>query len=156
MSRGTPAFVRVRRGPYRIPIEDRLWDKVDLSAGPDGCWMWLASVGGGGYGRISLGGADGGWAVAHRVVYELLVGPIPDGLVIDQLCRVRACVNPRHLEPVTHAENIRRGLRGRMVTHCPRGHEYDVANTRYWRGRRDCRTCDRDLKRTQRAARRAA
>lgn len=82
---------------------------------------------------------------AHRIAYQLLVGPIPEGMQLDHLCRNRRCVNPDHLEPVTHAENVRRGLSGaylRARTHCPKGHPYDQANTYVSNsGSRNCRAC---------------
>ncbi len=77
---------------------------------PDGCWRWTGSVTPQGYGMFAF--SDEGKR-AHRVMYELLVGPIPEGLTLDHLCRVRHCVNPEHLEPVTLAENVRRGWRSR-------------------------------------------
>jgi hypothetical protein len=86
---------------------------------------------------------------AHRVSYELHKGPIPEGLVIDHLCRVRHCVNPDHLRAVTHAVNILAGVgRGALharKTHCVNGHEFTAENTRLCEGgrRRRCRTCDR-------------
>jgi hypothetical protein len=96
-----------------------------------------------GYGAFMVGGRN---VRVHRWAYETLVGPIPDGLVIDHLCRVRNCVNPDHLEPVTHRENIRRGEAGawnRVKTHCPQGHEYTPENTRYSGTTRNCRECQR-------------
>jgi hypothetical protein len=74
-----------------------------------GCWLWLGSLRSG-YGRFSLNGKT---CEAHRVSYEHLVGPIPQGMMIDHLCRTRCCINPDHLEPVTNAENIRRGQAGK-------------------------------------------
>lgn len=71
-----------------------------------GCWIWQRGKSSTGYGMVNHGGRVVG---AHRMYYELLVGPIPNGLEIDHLCRVRACVNPDHMEPVTRAENVRRG-----------------------------------------------
>ena len=131
---------------------EKFWNKVDLSD-PGGCWMWVAACTRGGYGHFQLGGR---WVRAHRFSYEALVGPIPPGLQIDHLCRVRACVNPAHLEPVTCRENLLRGdtltARNAAKTHCPQGHSYDEANT-YIRstGGRNCRACDRDSARRRRA-----
>ena len=115
---------------------------------PDGCWEWQGTRNKLGYGRFNCGHVE---VLAHRFSFEMNVGPIPDGLVLDHLCRNPACVNPEHLEPVTQGENV---LRGRMVqgasqarldrTHCPAGHPYDEENT-YLRpdGGRDCRICMR-------------
>jgi len=98
---------------------------------------------GAGYGTIYANGAS---RLAHRVAYELVVGPIPDGLHIDHLCRRPICVNPAHLEAVTQRENTRRGngatARNGRKTHCPAGHEYTDGNTYLARtGRRTCRSC---------------
>lgn len=102
------------------------------------CWPWPGMWDVWGYGRVGVNGHQRG---AHRAVYELMVGPVPDGLELDHLCRFRACVNPDHLEPVTHAENVRR-IHVRQ-THCLYGHEFNEVNTRYRGNARRCRVCER-------------
>lgn len=100
--------------------------------------------------------------MAHRVVYEHELGPIPAGLTLDHLCRVRSCVNPAHLEPVTIGVNVLRGntfaARQVALTACPAGHPYDVTNTYVRqgerRGERECRTCRRIEQSRRRAGRR--
>lgn len=122
-----------------MPIGDRFWSKVDATGV---CWLWTAHRDPNGYGRFRL---DGAIRPAHRVAYELLVGPIPEGLTLDHLCRIRHCVNPDHLEPVSRRVNTLRGigvsaLRARQ-THCQHGHEFTPENTYTWRRQRRCRTC---------------
>lgn len=134
----------------RKPESERFWDKVDKSGD---CWEWTAYKLQG-YGRFGVGGRreNGGRIVyAHRWAYEALVGPIPDGLTLDHLCRNRACVNPDHLEPVTGATNSLRGESPAAVnarkTNCPKGHEYTAENITYggYSGReRRCRACNRE------------
>ncbi|MFK0288298.1 HNH endonuclease signature motif containing protein [Streptomyces sp. NPDC090499] len=136
--------------------EDRFWTKVNRSGpislrreAPGRCWVWTASLRADGYGQFRSGGRVGGRNVrAHRVAYELLVSAIPDGLVIDHLCRNRACVNPEHLEPVTHRVNVIRGegvsAKAARATHCKRGHAFDAENTIIRRsGKRLCKACQR-------------
>lgn len=105
--------------------------------------LWLAGVQPAGYGKFWLTGRSVG---AHRFAYVLAYGPIPEGLHIDHLCRVRACVAPDHLEAVTQAENNRRGygLTAENIrkTHCPEGHPYTEVNTYVCsEGKRSCRKC---------------
>lgn len=131
--------------PRKRLAVDRFLEKVLYL--DNGCHEWTAYVGVNGYGRFYL---EGKGALAHRWSYEHFIGPIPTGLVIDHLCRNTKCVNPKHLEPVTASENVRRGLgpaaaadRMLRVTHCPQGHPYTDANTyRDSRGRA-CWTCKR-------------
>lgn len=114
-----------------------------------GCWLWQRAINDKGYGVATIGvWPDRAWRGAHRVVYEELVGPIPDGLQLDHLCRVRHCVNPDHLEPVTIEENILRGVGFAALnarkTECPHGHPYTPENTSFSaKGYRHCRTCGR-------------
>jgi hypothetical protein len=91
----------------RTPLLDRMADKFTVG---DGCWEWGGAKSDG-YGQIRSGGR-GPLLKAHTVMYELLVGPVPEGLMLDHLCRHRGCVRPDHLEPVTNQENARRGLTG--------------------------------------------
>jgi hypothetical protein len=143
-SRGTEG--RISR---YTPLRERLMAQVSPEP-MSGCWLWIGPVNVGGYGKIGKGGAS---RLAHRVSYELLRGPIPEGMEMDHLCRVRCCVNPDHLEPVTHQENGRRGISGKTVaarmaalTHCKNGHEFTAENTRTSTHpdggvRRNCRAC---------------
>lgn len=117
--------------------EERFWAKVEKT---DTCWLWTAALFRNGYGQFRLPETH---VLAHRFAYELERGPIPEGLHLDHLCRVKACVRADHLEPVTPGENVRRGLRGVLTTHCPQGHSYSEINTRVYRGKRYCRACDR-------------
>lgn len=126
------------------PALDRFAEKVALTDA--GCIEWIASTNGGGYGTFYPGNS-GASVVAHRWSYEYHVGPIPDGLYLDHLCRNRACVNPDHLEPVTQRENLMRSdspsARAARKTHCPQGHPYANANVFIDAGKRKCRTCVR-------------
>jgi hypothetical protein len=120
----------------------RFWGYVQRGGEQD-CWLWTAGSSCG-YGAFSP--HHGHTVRAHRFAYELLIGPIPDGLVIDHLCRVKRCVNPAHLEPVTFGENVMRGetlsSTNAAKTHCNSGHALDEANTYVWRGWRRCRLCN--------------
>lgn len=134
-------------------LPDRFWALLDCS--PDGCWLWRGNVDGQGYGRW-------GAALVHRLVYEAFVGPVPHGLELDHVCRVRLCARPEpsHLEPVTHALNVARSHVGainreRLLarTACKRGHPFNAQNTgQDHRGHRYCRTCTRSLHRRYYAA----
>ena len=124
------------------PLE-RLLAKAEVPPSWSACWRWIGAGNPKGYGQIVR---DGRLRQAHRVAYELAIGPIPDGLVLDHLCRNRGCINPLHLEPVTSKENTHRGVGTNAAkTHCPRGHEYTETNTYRWPGApgssRQCRAC---------------
>ena len=130
-----------------MPLTRELLDIMgdEMTVG-DGCWQW-SSLRVDGYGRIRYQKKD---QLAHRVVYELLVGPIPEDLTLDHLCRNRGCVRPAHLEPVTRGENVLRGeslpAKNARKTHCIRGHllieENLEPNRSSWkRADRRCRLC---------------
>ena len=136
-------------------VHERFLAKI-VAPSADECWQWTACTDSHGYGHFKV---DGRGVGAHRFAYEYFVGPIPDGLELDHLCRVRNCVNPAHLEAVTHAENIRRGESPLAInaakTHCLKGHPLDAENTYRWRGGRHCRICVRARVRAYRARKRA-
>jgi predicted RNA-binding Zn-ribbon protein involved in translation (DUF1610 family) len=123
-----------------LTAEERFWPKVEKTSG---CWLWTGNTYWDGYGQFWLNPRQ---VRAHRFAYELANGAIPDGLVLDHLCRNRLCVRADHLEPVTNRENVQRGRD--LVTTCPSGHQLDEANTRITpEGHRVCRTCHRDRNR---------
>lgn len=119
-----------------------------------GCWIWKDHVNRLGYGTTSICGKH--W-MAHRASYHHLVGPIPDGLTLDHLCRNTRCINPAHLEPVPLAVNMRRRYGSTQpLTHCVAGHLFDQENT-YRHGRkRYCRKCGADGARRRRAQKNGA
>lgn len=136
---------------------DRVMSKGVPAQG--GCIVYSGAKMSAGYGMTSQGKKR---LLAHRVAYEGMVGPVPDGLVIDHLCRNRACVNPYHLEVVTFRENVLRGTSptadNAKKTHCPKGHPYIEGNLvkrgrRAGRGR-ECAACNRARVRAYNAAKR--
>lgn len=141
-------------------LEDRFWAKVDKSNASD-CWIWTAFKSKG-YGQFGIGGK---LYKSHRVAYELVKGPIPQGMTLDHLCKNKACVNPAHLEPVSQKENVLRGTSllalNKQKTHCPKGHILEGENLVQFRlkkfGQRVCKTCvnERDRLYSQRSEIRA-
>lgn len=129
--------------------------KVTVDA--NGCWLWNRAINiRTHYAQWIIGGHNRN---AHRAVYELLVGSIPEGLELDHRCRIRHCVNPEHLEPVTHRENMLRATAHFIAvnaakTHCINKHEFTAENTYTYQGRRQCRICIRDRWRRHEAKRR--
>lgn len=120
---------------------ETFWTRVEKT---NSCWFWKGAKTSAGYGHLVL---DGTHEYAHRLTYRLENGPITEGLHIDHLCRVRHCVNPAHLEAVSHAENVRRGLApfGVLRSECKRGHDIsDPENVReLTNGTRQCLICHR-------------
>jgi hypothetical protein len=130
-------------------LEERFWPKVTKAAS---CWIWTGARTTSGYGTIRFGRPDRVTYLAHRLSYTWHVGPIPDGLVIDHLCRNRACVNPEHLDPVPQSVNMNRSRRPM----CRRGlHAMTDDNiTPTSKGSRSCTACIKE-KRQRRTIREA-
>jgi HNH endonuclease len=161
--KGVPArYLSSHNARVNLPIHLRLFPRLVID--PSGCLLWTGWTDRDGYGRIRIDGHD--YAV-HRLMYEMFVGPIPDGLEIDHVkergCRNRNCASPAHLEPVTTRENVLRG-EGRAavqvtVTHCGTcGLPYDEKNTYVAPGtrKRKCRNCARATERRYRERKRSA
>ena len=141
------------RGTLRERFEDKV-ERIPFHT----CWEWVGARCGGGYGRTADGGKNGRSLIAHRVSYELYIGPIPDGLEIDHLCFNRGCVNPDHLEAVTSQVNNRRAAEKRSPQSSFRcGHPFESSNW-YMRanGTRFCRQCHLDSCRRRYRRRHAA
>lgn len=135
-----------------LSLLDRLARRSIYTA--TGCVEWVGSTNGNGYGKVKVGSRVDGTRrdlYVHRAAYELLVGPIPDGLHLDHLCRCRRCWNPFHLEPVTQRENLLRGdtipAANHAKTTCIRGHAFDWIDPQ---GSRRCLTCKREASRQRR------
>lgn len=146
-----------------VPLLTRFWAKVDARGGPEACWLWCGGRTGAGYGALYVAQRAGRSIMegAHRLAYALYHRePIPPALTVDHLCRVRHCVNPRHLVLVSRGENVLRGeappARNARATRCIWGHRLDAANTYVTRrGGRHCLICQRRRNRAYMARRRA-
>ncbi len=131
------------KGLFSLPLADRLALHI-VPVTETGCWLWIGSAYSNGYGQMGFKGRS---HLAHRLSYQAHIGPIPDGLTIDHLCRVRCCINPAHLEAVTQSVNVSRGIVSTdhawgppRKTHCPKGHAYDPTH-RSKLGQSICRAC---------------
>lgn len=118
-------------------LGQRFLDKIGPRAN-DRCWHWLGAKGSNGYGQM--------WVIdhkeqAHRISYWLFVGPIPAGATVDHICKVKDCVNPKHLRTMTMLENVMDGCKNLKKTHCPKGHPYGGKNLIRYKTFRYCRTC---------------
>lgn len=122
-----------------LSFEERVWSKVQRRD-PDHCWEWTGGHQNHGYGQVTQHGIK---LYVHRLMYERFVGPIPPGLELDHLCRNPGCCNPRHLEAVTHAVNMKRSGPA-LKTACKYGHDWtDPRNVGTHKGKRTCAECSR-------------
>lgn len=137
-----------------LTTSERFWQKVQKPTEPDSCWLWVGY--GRRYGHFGIGSRTDGTrtlVLAHIYAWTEANGPIPEGCEIDHTCRNTLCVNPRHLEPVTHQVNMSRGYWA-SKTHCPQGHPYNAENTetvikKDGSRNRNCLICKRERQRTR-------
>lgn len=148
------SMARTYPGPPRTSLAKK-FDTKYIPEPNTGCWLWLSTITSGGYGAVRGEKRGQGWLRAHRVAYELYREPIPADRELDHLCRVRCCVNPWHLEPVTRQVNVLRGMHANVVARrsgiCARGHAMTVDP--YRTGRLRCEICYHAARRAQRARR---
>lgn len=159
-----PAYdgqIRVKRNSWKVAYDENWLLRWVHPVPFSGCWLWNGSIDGRGYGVVTYKNRT---MNAHRASWIIANGSIPAGLELDHLCRVPCCVNPSHLEPVTHLENVRRGIAGKALAdwqrakvQCPRGHLYEDDNLYIDpKGGRRCRACKRALDLRLRAERLSA
>lgn len=145
-------------------VQERI--RANVTVNDAGCWIWNRSLGTAGYGQMyyQAPGERARMQSAHRTSYRVFIGPIPEGLELDHLCRVRRCVNPEHLDPVPHQTNVLRspiaiGAINGAKTHCRAGHPFSAENTRFsMKGKqpmRVCRACSREAGARYKARQRA-
>lgn len=138
--------------------KERFWSKADKSGGPDACWPWMAALNDKGYGHFTLKRFEANGSRAHRISVLLSGRDIPEGMVVDHVCKNRRCVNPSHLRVVTQKENVTQNSLSYQAinaakTHCIRGHEFTPENTYLRSEGRRCRTCRKILGAEQHARR---
>jgi hypothetical protein len=137
--------------PRGLDRESYFWAKVEKK-GHLGCWVWTGAINPKGYGTFNTGETT---TTAHRYAYELLVGPVPEEMQLDHICRVRACVRPTHLEVVTQSENVMRGksfaVTNAQKVYCDHGHALTPDNSYGYKSRRQCIQCAQDAARKQSA-----
>lgn len=117
-----------KHGSMMNTLPQNLQDKI-ISEPMSGCWLWTGALNGDGYGNAWMNKKP---ILAHKATYQICVGEVPKGMELDHSCKVRSCVNPHHVEPVTHQQNVLRGSSPAAVhaikTHCPKGHPYSGEN----------------------------
>jgi len=148
-------FVSGHNSRFGRPLQERFWSHLKVQ--DNKCWLWFGQKSNKGYGQLPEAGRGSKMLLAHRVAYQLYKGLIPEGLELDHLCRTPLCVNPDHLEAVSHRENVKRGNSPGAKIHrlgtCNRGHPVNDVNM-YFRkdriGTWNCRVCRRELRKRKR------